>query len=69
MLGDQAMEVRRWFERRPVRDRRDLGDLSKYPAARERRAGKERRRLVRVQKLDDLPQAVQGMANARRGAA
>jgi hypothetical protein len=43
--------------------------MSKFPAARNRRVGEERRRLVRVQKLDDLPQAVQSLSGARRGAA
>jgi hypothetical protein len=68
-MQDQTMEVRRWFDRRPTRDRRDVGEMSKFPAARNRRVGEERRRLVRVQKLDDLPQAVQSLSGARRGAA
>lgn len=68
-MQDQLMELRRWFDRRPSRDRRDVADLGRFPEARNRRAGKERRKLVRVQKLDDLPEAMRAVAGQRRRAA
>jgi len=70
-LHGQAVEVRKWFERNGggSSDRRHARDLIPFPVARNRRQPSERRRLVRVQLLRDLPDAVLGFADeARRSA-
>lgn len=55
LLGAPA-QVRKWFDRDGrCADRRRLAGLSAYPRHLDRRSGHERRRMVRLQLLDDLP--------------
>jgi hypothetical protein len=67
-LHGRAVEVRKWFERNAggSSDRRQAHDLTPFPAARNRRKPSERRRLVRLQLLHDLPDAVLGFADEAR---
>lgn len=67
-LQGRAVQLRKWFERAGRgSDRRRLSGLAAFPTARENRQGRERRRLVRVQYLDQLPSLVRlDTARARR---
>lgn len=58
-LQGRVVQVRKWFERNSrCTDRRQLAGLSAYPRHLDRRSGRERRRLVRLQLLDDLPRVL-----------
>lgn len=59
-IRGKPVQVRRWFDRSKAGDRRDVGDFYPSSADRERRAGADRRRLVRVQFLYEPPAAVLG---------
>lgn len=65
-LHGRAVQVRKWFERNRSRDRRTEADYGVFPRERERRAQHERRRLVRVQYLNDLPHALLADGQLRR---
>jgi hypothetical protein len=64
-MRGKAVQVRKWFERSKSHDRRSLGGLHTYPLDRERRGAQERRRMVRVQLLKDLPSALKGAERLR----
>lgn len=66
-LRGDTVQVRRWFERDARDDRRGIGGLRGYPQDDERRAAAERRRLVRVQYLDELPAVLRGRDALARG--
>lgn len=56
-LMGKVVRVRKWFDRNGrCPDRRRLAGLSAYPRHLDRRSGGERRRMVRVQLLQDLPE-------------
>lgn len=56
-LRGRRVRVRKWFDRSSSGgvDRRKVGGLSAFPEERDRRSGEERRRMVRMQLLRDLP--------------
>lgn len=66
-LRGDTVEVRRWFERDERDNRRSIGGLLQYPEDAERRAATERRRLVRVQFLDELPAVLRSRDALARG--
>lgn len=67
-LRGEPVQVRKWFERSGggSGDRRRSRDILPYPRHSDRRAQLERRRMVRVQLLNDVPAAVRQLGASRR---
>lgn len=65
-LHGRSVQVRKWFDRSKSQDRRSQAELHTFPSDSERRQRTERRRLVRVQYLSDLPPALLVSESQRR---
>ena len=58
-LNGVPVRVRKWFDRNGQGvDRRHLGHMDNTPMQRDRRQTSDRRRMVRMEILDELPEAV-----------